>query len=1033
MSQEYKLKGVGSLALKPGEKQEVEVEGLEAKVLLLNAGGTVQAVGPKSCFNAKTGDVEDAPALNALPVFKAIERDGAVYITGDAETIKRGHRAPEFKGSATGGDKTLVVGGGSGALGTIEGLRGGGYQGSITLISNEGYLPIDRPKLSKALMTDLGKLQWRDEGWYKSRSVDIVDDEVNGIDFAAKTVATKSGAKFAYNKLVLSTGGTPRQLPLPGFKDLGNIFTLRNVHDTKRIVGAIGDKGKKIVVIGSSFIGMEIAVATSNGNDVTVVGMEKAPLERVLGERVGNFIRKGVEGKGVKFYMSAGVEKAEPSASDPSNVGSVHLKDGTTLEADLVILGVGVAPATGYLKGNDAVQLEQDGSLKVNESFSVVGLEDVYAIGDIATHPYRGPGGEGKPVRIEHWNVAQNSGRAAASHILQPNHTPEFYTPVFWSALGAQMRYCGNTMASGWDDVVIQGDPEQGKWVAYYAKGETVVAMASMGMDPAMAQCAQLMSLHRMPTKAQLQGGLDILSVGPPQSAVTVVALFIPLGLLSMLVIAIYRLTFHPLAQVPGPRAAAVSNIWQARHVRDGRARELGKTLHKKYGPVVRVGPNEVWLNSGDAFKNIYSAGSGYDKSDFYLATALNKPRFDWRLNAHFPDTLDFLSEFDVNRYRLQRRLSGPLYLASNMRRFDSAVENVTKAAVAELKALKGAEVDLKEWMHIIAVECLGAVVLSWSPKYLQNRSDGGTSTQSYLGWKRKSVFGLFPTVTKISFISKTLSRVFSNIWGVTFKTPKNFRPFFIPVYRKASKRIANALRNAPQRGAEKASGDDLLEDLINLHKERPAFKEAYLRRLAVTNFGAGHETMCSALTAAMAMIGTHPEVLRRVVEEVRDTASSPAYDNTSAHLPYTQASIKEAQRLYPVIGMSLSRRVPRTGLVLHGHFFPPGTTVGCNPAALHRNTDLFGNDAGEYRPSRWLQDENPDTVRAMERTNLTWGGGMRTCPGRHLAELVLHKVVPALMKEFDLEITALPEEEEMPCYFMAMITGVKARFVAVE
>jgi NADPH-dependent 2,4-dienoyl-CoA reductase/sulfur reductase-like enzyme/nitrite reductase/ring-hydroxylating ferredoxin subunit len=542
MSQEYKLKGVSSLALKPGEKQEVEVEGLEAKVLLLNAGGTVQAVGPKcthygaplvkgvlgtngkltcpwhgACFNAKTGDVEDAPALNALPVFKTIERDGAIYITGDAETIKRGHRAPEFKGSATGGDKTLVVGGGSGALGTIEGLRGGGYQGGITLISNEGYLPVDRPKLSKALMTDLAKLQWRDEGWYKSRSVDIVDDEVNGIDFATKTVATKSGAKFAYNKLVLSTGGTPRQLPLPGFKDLGNIFTLRNVHDTKRIVGAIGDKGKKIVVIGSSFIGMEIAVATSNGNDVTVVGMEKAPLERVLGERVGNFIRKGVEAKGVKFYMSAGVEKAEPSASDPSNVGSVHLKDGTALEADLVILGVGVAPATGYLKGNDAVQLEQDGSLKVDESFSVVGLQDVYAIGDIATHPYRGPGGEGKPVRIEHWNVAQNSGRAAASHILRPSHTPEFYTPVFWSALGAQMRYCGNTMASGWDDVVIQGDPEQGKWVAYYAKGETVVAMASMGMDPAMAQCAQLMSLHRMPTKTQLQGGLDILSVGPPQ------------------------------------------------------------------------------------------------------------------------------------------------------------------------------------------------------------------------------------------------------------------------------------------------------------------------------------------------------------------------------------------------------------------------------------------------------------------------------------------------------------------------------------
>ncbi|KAL2167472.1 hypothetical protein VTG60DRAFT_1223 [Thermothelomyces hinnuleus] len=542
MSQEYKLKGVTSLALKPGEKQEVEVEGLDVKVLLLNAGGTVQAVGPKcthygaplvkgvlstngkitcpwhgACFNTKTGDVEDAPALNAIPVFKATERDGAVYITGDADTIKRGHRTPRFKCTVTGGDKVVVVGGGSGALGTIEALRGGGYQGAITLISNEGYLPIDRPKLSKALLTDLAKLQWRDEGWYKDGSVDIVNDEVTAVDFATKTVTTKSGGKFAYTKLVLSTGGTPRRLPLPGFKDLGNIFTLRTVHDAKRIIDAIGDKGKKIVIIGSSFIGMEIAVATANGNDVTVVGMEKAPLERVLGEKVGNIIKKGVEAKGVKFYLSAGVDRAEPSASAPSNVGSVHLKDGTKLEADLVILGVGVAPATGYLKNNSAVQLEQDGSLRVDEAFAVVGLQDVYAIGDIATHPYRGPGGDGKLVRIEHWSVAQNAGRTVASHILNPDRTPEFHTPVFWSALGSQLRYCGNTMASGWDDVVLQGDPEQGKWVAYYAKGQTVVAMASMGMDPAMAQCSQLMALNKMPSKAQLEGGLDILSLGPPQ------------------------------------------------------------------------------------------------------------------------------------------------------------------------------------------------------------------------------------------------------------------------------------------------------------------------------------------------------------------------------------------------------------------------------------------------------------------------------------------------------------------------------------
>ncbi|KAK3897532.1 cytochrome P450 [Staphylotrichum tortipilum] len=979
MAQEYKLKGVSSLALQPGEKQEVEVEGLDAKVLLLNAAGT-------------TGDVEDAPALDSLPVFKATERDGAVYITGDADTIKRGRRTPKFKcATTTGGDKVLVVGGGSGALGVVEGLREGGYQGAITLVSNEGYLPIDRPKLSKALLTDLTKLLWRDEAWYKSGNVDVVNDEVTGVDFAGKTVATKSGGKLEYTKLVLATGGTPRVLPLQGFKALGNIFTLRNVHDVQRILAAIGEKGKKIVIIGSSFIGMEVAVATANGNNVTVVGMEKAPLERVLGERVGNIVKKGVEAKGVKFYLSAGVDRAEPSASNPDNVRTVYLQDGTALEADLVILGVGVAPATEYLKDNGAVQLERDGSLKVDEAFSVVGLKDVYAIGDIATFPYRGPGGEGKPVRIEHWNVAQNAGRAAANHIVSPAKQPEFFTPVFWSALGSQLRYCGNTVASGWDDLVLQGDPDQGKWVAYYAKGETIVAMASSGMDPAMSQSAQLMALGTMPTKTQLQGGLDILS---------------------------------------RPRLAAISNIWQARHVRDGRARELGKVLHQTYGPVVRVGPNEVWFNSEEAFREIYRAGTGYEKSDFYLATALSKPVLDWQLQAHFPDTLDLLSEFDVSRYRLQRRLIGPVYLASNIKKFEPAVEEVIQATVSELRSLSGAEVDLKQWMHILAVECLGAVVLSWSPGYIRNRSDGGTGTQSYLGWKRKSVFGLFPTVTKLSFLSRNLSRLFSNAWGVTFKTPKNFRPFFTPVYQKASKRVALALRekaNIPK--SKKDQRKDLLSDLIRLHQERDEFTETYLRRLAVTNFGAGHETMCSALTAAMAMIGSHPDVQRRVVDEVRHSPDSVATDN----FRYTQASIREAQRLHPVIGMSLSRKVPEGGMFIHKTHFPAGTTVGCNPVALHHNPDIFGVDAGEYNPDRWLRQPGGSKLRLMERTNLTWGGGSRACPGRHLAELVVSKVVPALLKDFDLEITTMPEENKMPSYFMSMLTGVKAKFMPVE
>jgi len=314
---------------------------------------------------------------------------------------------------------------------------------------------------------------------------------------------------------VLATGGSPKNLPLPGFKELDNIFMLRTIPHVQQIVKAIGDKKKKIVVIGSSFIGMEVANATSKDNDVTVVGMEKAPLERVMGEEVGRIFQKALEKNGVKFKLDAGVEKALPSKSDSSKVGSIELKDGTSLPADLVILGTGVSPQTTFLKDNDAVTLEKDGSLKVDENFSVSGLQDVYAIGDIATYPYHGPGGNGKPVRIEHWNVAQNSGRSVAAHIIDSNARPKPFIPIFWSALGSQLRYCGHT-PEGYDELILKGQPEESKFVAYYTKGETVVAVATMGTDPVMTQSSELMRRGVMPSKSDIKKGVDVMTIEIP-------------------------------------------------------------------------------------------------------------------------------------------------------------------------------------------------------------------------------------------------------------------------------------------------------------------------------------------------------------------------------------------------------------------------------------------------------------------------------------------------------------------------------------
>jgi len=252
------------------------------------------------------------------------------------------------------------------------------------------------------------------------------------------------------------------------------------------------------------------------------------------------------------------------------------------------------------------------------------------------------------------------------------------------------------------------------------------------------------------------------------------------------------------------------------------------------------------------------------------------------------------------------------------------------------------------------------------------------------------------------------------------------------PVYQKSAKRIAVALRAVKSKSSIKDPRKDLLADLIQLHKDRPEFTETYLRRLAITNFGAGHETMCSALTSIMAMIGSHAGTAQKIREELRFTTTDPPISHDDAlRLRYTQACIKEAQRLHPVIGMSLSRRAPAEGISVHGYYIPPGMTVGSNPVSLHRNSEIFGQDANDYVPERWLGD-NVEAARAMDRYNLTWGGGARTCPGRHLAEMVLHKVVPAVVREFDVEVVAMPREDEVEYYFMAMLTGVRARFIPI-
>ena len=208
---------------------------------------------------------------------------------------------------------------------------------------------------------------------------------------------------------------------------------------------------------------------------------------------------------------------------------------------------------------------------------------------------------------------------------------------------------------------------------------------------------------------------------------------------------------------------------------------------------------------------------------------------------------------------------------------------------------------------------------------------------------------------------------------------------------------------------------------------------------MAVTNFGAGHETLASTLTAVLSMFGTHPDIQEQSRQEIEThraetQATPPSFSAAAANLPFTHAVIRESMRLYPVIAMSLPRRVPNSPLYIHGYTIPSGTTVGCNPVALQRNEDICGPHGDSFQPTRWLNDASSDDdcslrTRTLERYNLNWGGGSRTCPGRYLAELIVLKVVIRLVEEF--EVTAnVPPDAGRPSYFLSMLTGVRARLL---
>ncbi|KAK7032856.1 hypothetical protein R3P38DRAFT_2919316 [Favolaschia claudopus] len=478
---------------------------------VLTSDGRVVCPWHGACFNVCTGDIEDAPAPDALHKFEAKIADGQIHVTANSANTQKANlaRAPKLTtATETSGNGVVIVGGGSATFHAVESLREHGFKGPITILTKERNTPVDRTKLSKALITDASKIEYRSVADLKIKySTNIrVGVTASSIDFANKKVILDEGKdSVVYDKLILAPGGEPRRLPIPG-AELENVYTLRGIDHAKKI-DAAAQEGKRMVVIGSSFISMELVAAVSKRKlaSIDVIGMEEHPFELVLGKEVGKALQKYHESQGVKFHMQTKIEKIVPKEDDASLAGGV-IVNGETLPCDLVIMGVGVAPATKFLK-DSGMELEKDGGVKVDQYLKVAGHSDVYAVGDIAHYPQAETG---EFRRIEHWNVAGNHGRAVGKTIAGQLQ-PFLKVPYFWSAQGQNIRYCG--IGSGHDDVFIKGSLDDLKFIAYYIKSGKVIAVATMQNDPVCSAASELLRLGLMPTVEELRAGKDPLSV----------------------------------------------------------------------------------------------------------------------------------------------------------------------------------------------------------------------------------------------------------------------------------------------------------------------------------------------------------------------------------------------------------------------------------------------------------------------------------------------------------------------------------------
>ena len=417
-----------------------------------------------ACFDLRTGEPARAPALNPLTVWQVEHAGERIFVRQKRAQPKR-----HGKGAVDVPDKIVIVGGGAAGFAAAEMLRREDYRGSIVMLSNDSAPPVDRPNLSKDYLAGSAPEDWlplRPDSFYAEAEVELrLDTDVASINTNTRNVTINGGETISYDRLLLATGAEPVRLPIPG-ADQPHVHTLRSLADCRAIIDSV--KGaRRAIVIGASFIGLEAAAALrSRDIEVHVVGLEARPMERVLGPEMGDFVRALHEEHGVIFHLGDTVVAIDGKRAT--------LKSGGVLEADVVVVGVGVRPRLALA---EQAGLTIDRGVAVN-AYLETSVPGIYAAGDIARWP--DPHSQ-ENIRVEHWVVAERQGQTAARNMLGAREAFDA-VPFFWSQhYDVPINYVGH--AETWDEIAVDGDIAAKDCLLKYKNKGRVLAVASIYRD----------------------------------------------------------------------------------------------------------------------------------------------------------------------------------------------------------------------------------------------------------------------------------------------------------------------------------------------------------------------------------------------------------------------------------------------------------------------------------------------------------------------------------------------------------------------